>query len=302
MTHWTCSSLDVYKRQAHRYAHQLRDLSADRVQGELRRILLADAKYPTLASATNQPAGHVIALRLLADSGALRVLMPELYAGDGMLQNPVYHRYDVLQHNLHACMAAPCQLTLRLAALLHDVGKPAVYASQGNMHGHERTGAQMAAQILTRLGMDRHTTRSVCTLIARHMFDLDGRAKVSTVRMRFAQWGFAFVEDLIALRKSDIEGSGTTPSQSRTVEKWTEILQAMRAEGAIDSMADLHITGKQIMQVCQLPSGPVIGAIKERLFLRCALYPQLNQPACLEREAVRMARSLGCINQRNGQT
>ena len=47
------------------------------------------------------------------------------------------------------------------------------------------------------------------TSIARHMFDLDGRAKVSTVRTRFAQWGFAFAEDLIALRKSDIDGSGT---------------------------------------------------------------------------------------------
>ena len=151
----------------------------------------------------------------------------------------------------------------------------------------------MAADIMRRLGFDQKTARAVCLLIARHMFDLDGRAKVSTVRTRFAQWGFAFAEDLIALRKSDIDGSGTTPSQSRTVEKWTAILADMRAQGAIDSMADMRITGAQIMACCHLPSGPAVGQIKKRLFLQCVLHPQRNQPERLQREAVRLARSLG---------
>ncbi len=278
---------DSLMQAARQYAHQLKDLSPARIQGEWRRICLADAPYPYAST------GHMDALRVLDACGALRVLIGELYQGAGMRQDPVYHRYDVLEHNLHAYQAAPCCITLRMAALLHDVGKPAAYAQRGNRHGHETMGAQMAADIMTRLGFDQKTTHAVCLLIARHMFDLDGRAKVSTVRTRFAQWGFAFAEDLIALRKSDIDGSGTMPSQSGTVEKWTAILADMRAQGAIDSLADMHITGAQIMACCHLPSGPAVGQIKERLFLQCALHPQRNQPERLQREAVRLARSLG---------
>ena len=273
---------------AREFACQLDDLSPARIQGELRRICLADGMYPA-----QSPAGHMKALRILEACGALRILLAELYEGTGMRQNPLYHHYDVFEHNLHAYQAAPCRITLRLAALLHDVGKPAAYAQGGNMHGHERIGAQMAQQILQRLGFDRKTTQAVCMLIARHMFDLDGRAKVSTVRTRFAQWGFEFAQDLIALRKSDIDGSGTTPSQGQTVEKWTAILQTMREEGAIDSMADMQITGEQIMACCHVPSGPAVGQIKKRLFVQCALRPHLNRPEQLKREAIRLARSLG---------
>lgn len=117
----------------------LLDLPAERLWQEFSKILLSDARYH--AAQPDGSAAHYRGLLLLRDLGALYLLLPPLKEGEGIPQRPEYHAYTVLMHGLHACECAPPTLALRLAALLHDVGKPFCLAKNGRMLGHDREGA-----------------------------------------------------------------------------------------------------------------------------------------------------------------
>lgn len=272
------------------YAPNLFDLSPSRIFGEWRRICLCDAKYPSFMPSVDKP---FLAIDLLHSCGALKALMPTLYEGKGLAQNQTYHRYDVFDHNLHTFSSAPADVALRTAALLHDIGKPycAKLLNNGHMHGHPEKGVEFSRPILNTLGIPNALQNEILLLIERHMFDLDGRAKESTVRIRFATWGFEFAKRLLLLRQSDIKGSGL-PQRDGTVEKWEAILDRMRKEGVVDDPHLLAINGDDIMEACQLRGGPRVGRIKQLLFERCALSPKMNSREALLREAVTLNRQL----------
>lgn len=259
---------------AQRFAPQIHAISAPRIWAECSKIVLADVKYQT-------PGGHARAMQALEVSGVLYQLIPELKEGKGVTQNQIYHAFDVLGHNLAAYSASLPEAALRWSALLHDVGKPRAKDETGRMIGHDAIGAAMSAEILTRLGADNHTVRLVHDLIARHMFDLNGSAKLNTVRKHFAVWGFPFAEQLIALRRSDIAGSGRPLVDMDTAGKWEQILTQMRSQGCIDDIRQLRISGAEIMQACQLSPSPMVGRIKQALFEQCAMDPEKNDPRWL---------------------
>lgn len=266
----------------------LADIATERKRQELSKALLADVAYPSLELYD----AHAKALLLLHELGAFSHLIPELLQGMGLEQSARYHKYDVYWHNLNTCAATPPQLVLRLAGLLHDIAKPQAFAEDGTMHAHETLGAQAAVEILTRLTYDKKTIETVKLLIARHMFDLDGRAKQSTVQKRFARWGFGFAQQLIHIRRADVLGSGMPYNPPQVPEKWQWILDDMVQEGAIDDMAQLNITGEEIMKATGLKEGREIGRIKQLLFERVATAPQINQKGILMNEAKHLARGL----------
>lgn len=272
---------------AKQHIANLAEISPERKREELNRILLCDAAYP------ENPREDAVffALKTLHGLGAFAFLLPELLWGEGFAQNSAWHRYDVLNHNFHTCSAAPAELSLRLAGLLHDVAKPKQMQEQGNMHHHAEVGADIAEGMLLRLRYSRRLTQTVCQLIRRHMFDLDGRAKEKTCRVRFANWGFGFVETLILLRKADIIGSGT-PDVTYTDEKWQRILEDMIAGGAIDDISQLAIDGRTIQSCCGISEGKEVGRIKQLLFDQVARNPALNTREALMRQAQLYHRSL----------
>jgi len=276
-------------RAAKARAGNLQDIAMERKREECYKILLSDGAYPELTAGIHPV---VRGLNMLWDLGILNHLFPELMEGESMEQPGSYHRYTVLRHNMMVCASVPCKLHLRLAGLLHDVAKPRCYhLTHGKMHGHDRMGVPMAERMLKRLKADNRTVEAVCALIGEHMFDLDGRAKESTCRKRFSKWGFGFTEDLIELRKGDIIGSGMGGSLA-TAEKWARILHRMQEEGAVDSMAGLAITGKEIMDATGLPPGPIIGRIKEQLYAKVAVQPRLNRKEVLVQEAKHLYKSI----------
>jgi len=283
---------------AAQYAHNLSDLSPSRIFGEWSRICLCDRKYPGFASDTDKP---LRAMELLHRCGALGVLLPPLYDGLGVVQNKDYHRYDVFWHNLHAFAVSSPDVALRTAALFHDIGKPhCIDPETGHMYGHAEYGATLARPLLDRLGIPSDMRREILWLILRHMFDLNGHAKDSTVRTRFANWGFAFAQKLILLRRCDVSGSGMAARQD-TADKWQGILDCMLEQGAIDDPRLLAVNGRDIMRALSLPPGPRIGLIKQMLFDRCAVTPELNRPDALLREADALNRQLGKSNANNGR-
>lgn len=266
---------------ARAHAGGLKDISGERIRDELSKILLADVKYG-IAS----PGAVYKGLALLDALGALDVILPELTKGRGVAQRQQYHAYDVLGHCLHAADAAEASggLSLRLAALLHDVGKPVAMAKSGRMYDHDKLGAPIAREILTRLRYPGTVISEVSALVAGHMYDLDGKAKESTLRRKFVDWGYERSRAMAALRRADVIGSGKEGSLA-TAARWDAVLDAMRAEGAPFTEGELAVTGEMLMVELGLEPGPAVGRIKRALLYHCAMRPRDNERARLLRLA-----------------
>lgn len=104
-------------------------------------------------------------------SDVIGEFLPELSACVGFAQNSKYHCYDVFEHTLVALSHARRDLTVRLAVLLHDVGKPLCYTEDeegGHFKGHGPVGTEMTERILRRLRFDRKTAETVTKLVERH--------------------------------------------------------------------------------------------------------------------------------------
>ncbi len=267
-------------RAARLLAGNLRDISAERIREELDKILLADVKYG------ERSAERVLhGLELLKSVGAIEIILPELALGAGMEQRASYHRYDVLDHSLHSCAEASPTAALRLAALLHDVGKPAVKLETGLMRGHDERGEHIARAILQRLRYDNKTIEKVCFLVRHHMFDLNNTAKEGTLRRAFARWGYEKSLEMCDIRRADFIGSGIIKGEVASAVRWRRIIDKMKTEGAPFSEAELNCSGRDIMLWTGLEPGPAVAQVKKRLLAHCAVRPRDNTPEGLERTA-----------------
>ncbi|MCE5235665.1 MAG: CCA tRNA nucleotidyltransferase [Clostridiaceae bacterium] len=277
-------------RAATENAEGLRDISPERVRGELDKILLCDVRYRTWAyDPLNDAAANgspvLKALLSLESLGALKVILPELSSMRGVEQKTSHHRYDVLDHSFHACACAPAALGLRLAGLLHDTGKPESVRLQGNMHGHEARSERISREILTRLRYPNAVTDEVCALVKHHMYDLNGDAREFKLRLRFVSMGKENAQKLIRLREADVHGSGVLSGPIKTAEKWKTILERMDKENVPWSENALDCTGKDIMAWLGLAPSPRVGSIKKRLFEHCVRYPKDNKKEILKKLA-----------------
>ena len=135
---------------ARKFAANINDVAKERVFDELKKILVSDAKYPF-----SDTIGHYTALKILEKTRVLDEILPELTAGRGMPQRSDFHDYDVLEHSLRSVLYA--DKSVRLAALLHDVGKPAVFYGTGRFIGHDRLGEKIVNVIAARLKFDNRT-------------------------------------------------------------------------------------------------------------------------------------------------
>lgn len=258
----------------------LADISAERIRDELDKILLSDVKYGEVS------APRVFhGLALLRDVGALDIILPELCLGRGMEQKKGFHRYDVLDHCLHTASEAVPTLPARLAALLHDVGKPPVFERTGRMYGHDAEGAELAREILHRLRYDNKTIDRVTFIIRHHMYDLNNTAKESTLRRTFARWGYERSLDIADIRTADVHGSGFITGDVASAERWRRILAAMKRENAPFSEAELACTGADIIAWLGIPPGPAVADIKRRMLAHCAVHPKDNLKERLEKLA-----------------
>ena len=190
---------------------------------------------------------------------------------------------------LRACACAKPTRTARLAALLHDVGKPVMVRKTGRMLGHDAAGAALAADILRRFKYPNAVREEVVALVRCHMYDLNGNAKETTLRRRFALWGAAFTLALADLREADVHGSGRIAGEVKSAARWRAVLARMQQEGAPLSAEELRCTGSDIMAWLGIPASPRVGAIKRALLLHCACHPRDNVPERLQK----IARDIG---------
>ncbi len=192
----------------------------------------------------------------------------------------------MLDHCLHACAAAPAVYELRLAALLHDIGKPEALRRGGNMYGHEIIGERLARDEMNALKCDNKTKAAVLPLIRNHMFDLEGKAKPKTVRRRAVMLGQKNFEMLIALRRADVAGTGRPDGDVKSADNWQNELDRMVKERMPWRVSDLNIKGGDIAALLNIKPSPVIGLILDALLKDCVLNPAQNEPQTLKRKAL----------------
>lgn len=257
---------------------RLMDVSAERIRDELNKILLSDIKY------ARPPADSVLrGLLLMRDVGAVETLLCELYRGNALAQKPTHHRYDVLEHCFNTAACMPPKLSLRLAGLLHDVGKPAAWHRNGNMYGHDVMGEGISREILYRFKYDGATIETVCFLVRNHMYDLNNTAKESTLRERFCVWGEEKTLMMADMREADVHGSGIITGEVASAERWRRLLARMQEQGVPFNGIGLNCTGRDIMRWKGIGPSPAVGRIKSALLRHCAKKPADNTPERLER-------------------
>ena len=265
---------------AQKFSEKLSAVSTDAIRNALFAILMSDtAKVYENRQVSGDNSPVLRGLMMLRNMNAFAYILPELEAGRGVEQKKRYHIYDVQGHMLHTCAATPPRLYMRVAGLLHDIGKPGAYIlSQGkNMHGHDKIGAEMAREVLHRLHCKEDFINKVCRIIAIHMYDVAGIAKVDTLRKRFAQWGYRLTQDLIDFRMADVLGSGCPDRKSDSAVRFREIFELMKAENTPFSIHELKITGREIARILDLNSGAEINDIKRELLRICAVSPEYNE-------------------------
>ncbi len=228
-------------------------VSAERVRDELLRILARDP-VPSRA------------IGILERHGLLAIILPELAALRGVPQAKALPG-DALDHSLRAADAAPPDdpPALRLAALLHDLGKAETLRG-GHFIGHEKVSAELATGVLVRLRVPRVITERVVGAIRHHMYDYDSTWTDAAVR-RFVRRLDGVDRDLLfALRRADNAASGVGPAgDANQAELEARIAEQVSAEPALLVEHRLAIDGHDLQRELGMQPGPEIGAVLDRL-------------------------------------
>lgn len=227
---------------AKKMVYLLKDISGERIRDEFMKILTADTKYPSAATVD----AHLKGFRLLDEIGALPYIVPDLSDGKGMPQEPKYHVYDVFEHCVQTMYYCPPEL--RLAGLLHDVGKPASVKKAGTMYLHGELGSEIAKKLLGRNGlkMSNREVAAVRRLIETHMYDIDGLTTEKKLRLFIADNRDA-IGDIVKLKRADAKASSGNPDAvSISAEKIEKLYAEMQRDGTPMCYSDLKIDGRDL--------------------------------------------------------
>jgi len=268
---------------AKRNAPKLADIAQERRRQEFVKILLTDVRYPNLGR--DELRSPLRGLHLLDELDVWDNLVPEFNLARGMEQRPDHHRYDVLEHSFQVCAAAPPTEKMRLAGLLHDVGKPDCKRETGVQYAHDKYGERISKRVLGDLRFPTRTITEVSQLVEGHMYDIQHMAKADTLRVRFATWGRERTRDQTLLREADIRGCGYDVDY--VAEDWRALYETMLTDGTPFSERELAITGQQLMEASGLPEGKELGELKKQLFLHCVKHPKDNNLAKLTHLAIK---------------
>jgi len=211
-------------------------------------------------------------------------VMPELLEGWEVEQNQ-YHAYTVYHHSLQALDAAPPELALRLAALLHDVGKPRTKDGP-HFYGHQQVGEQMARELLGRLRFSGEVIERAARLIANHMYATGDVISDAGIRRFIRKVGPANIDALFALRHADIVASGLPPHDHGENERFEKRVAAMLQVRPALSIGDLALNGNDVIALMRelgLAGSDFRGDDRVGVVLQACLEEVLEDPARNER-------------------
>lgn len=224
---------------------------------------------------------------LLHTSGALTHLIPELEEGVGVEQN-LHHIYTVFAHNIFALQFCPSDdWRVRLAALLHDVGKPRVkqgVSPHSTFYQHEHVGAKLTRTLMRRLAFSNEDINKVVHLVRHHMFYYNiGEITDAGVRRLLRRVGREHLQDLLAVRIADRLGSGVMKDKPYKLVELEKRLEYVQKDPISTSM--LAINGNDLMQQFKLPPGAKVGVLLHRLLDEVIDDPSRNTTEHLHKRA-----------------
>lgn len=260
-----------------------RKVSAERVREEW--IKTMKARQPSRA------------FEVMREHGLLEISAPELLPQVGCDQNK-WHRYDVWQHALACVDASRGDPFLRLAALLHDVGKPKSRAfsdktNDWTFYEHERMGAEIVEPLLARLRFSNEERARIAHLVRHHLVCYAPEWSDAAVRRWIQRIGPERLEDLYALNEADLRGKDRDkePDLTTLAELRARVAEIM-ARGEALSVRDLAIDGTRLMSGLGLPPGWQLGWLLERLLDDVVEEPARNAEATLLARARELAAEL----------
>jgi poly(A) polymerase len=242
-----------------RLRERLRIISPERIRDELSKLLLG---------------GHVDrGLQLAVDTGVAEEFIPEVPALR-LEQDPVHRHKDVLRHTFAVVKRCEPDLELRLAALLHDIGKPRTrqITPEGvQFHHHEVVGARMAEERLRALRYPERTVQEVVRLVEMHLrFHTYRLGWTDGALRRYVRDAGPLLDKLNQLTRADC--TTQNPQKARMLTELQDELEERIARLAEDeNLARIRppLDGNQVMQRLGIPPGPLVGeALSHLLELR----------------------------------
>jgi tRNA nucleotidyltransferase/poly(A) polymerase len=235
-----------------RMVYLLRRVSAERIRAELEHILLSTR----LRSA----------LRLLQGAGVSEIVFPEIGRTYGFSQATPHHAYDLFTHAARTAANTPPELTLRLAGLLHDVGKFGTRSyrrGRAVYYGHEVASAVTAEAVLSRLKFPKHLIRDVVFLISNHMINYSDNWSDKAVR-RFVRKMGERREQVLTLVEADRKAQRPEPGMADGIKHLRKRIMALDKDGGIHF--ELPVDGRDIMAILGVEEGPTVGRAKNFLW------------------------------------
>jgi tRNA nucleotidyltransferase (CCA-adding enzyme) len=251
----------------------------------------ADARQPIMDKimTSHDPAR---AMRLAHETGLLKHILPEVSNNFDFDQNNPHHKFKLGEHLLNVLENVSTQSgdpDLRMAALLHDIGKPAsawknpetgfnhyYQGADGQGQNHEEVGADMAEERLRALRYPVARIKRIRHLIQNHMFSAFSREKGA--RKFLHKVGDENADDLLTFRWADQHGKGQTPAAlaARTsVDTQRGLVEQVRSKQQPTSQSALAINGSDIIAL-GVPAGPLVGKILRLLTDEVVQEPMLN--------------------------
>lgn len=225
--------------------HLVVKISGERVFNELEKMLCGKAVKTVLCEYID----------------VLEPILPEITAMKGFQQYNPYHDFDLFEHTLRTVDNVPPVFHLRLAALLHDVGKPVSFfldeQGVGRFHGHDIMGVDIARDILNRLKSDSKTKHKVLELIKYHDYNLVADKK--SVKRMLNKLDEESLLDLLLLKRADIIAQKGNKEDERlaNLEKVQNLIRLIKQEGEAFKLKDLAVCGHDIIKLGVKPGKDV---------------------------------------------
>lgn len=259
----------------HDNAWRLTNIAAERVHSELCKLLLGNGVLPVL----------------LDYSDVIATIIPEMKPCIGFDQNNKYHQYTIYDHIAHAVSNYTGKdIAVKVALLLHDIGKPCCYTEDengGHFHGHGNCSYDISKVVLERLRFDTATKQEVLDLVLYHDTVIEPTTK--TVRRWLCKIGERRFSQLLDVRMADIKAhaEGTQESRIERCVALGVLMAEILEQEKCFSLKDLAINGKDIISL-GVPQGKQIGVILHELLEEVILDTLPNEHDVLLRKAVEL--------------
>ena len=247
----------------------LAKISIERIRDEFDKILLSE----------RAPEG----IFLLQELGLLAVFLPEVSSMGGFEQNS-FHPHTLLRHSVEVMGKTRSDLTLRMAALLHDIGKPASLStdSLGNRHffKHEHLGAEITKELLTRMKYSKRFTDNVVNLVATHMRPIECGAAGMRRLLRDTGETYPLWREL-----KEADASSVKLDQNklkRQLKDFDHAIEKIQEGPDVSPLKNLAIKGQDLIDLGLTP-GPRFGEILRALHEQVLDKPELNKKETLIR-------------------